>query len=1154
MSVKPNRFFGLHGHTGASVYDGLGKPSDHFNFVLNNGGDGVAITEHGHMNSFASAWKYYQSLKKEGRDFKYVPGIEAYMHPSLADWEKLKSDGVEDEDAGTATIEDENASKRVFNPLNRRHHLVILPKNSQGLQDLFKLTSYGYTDGFYRFPRLDHFAIQQINKNKNLIATSACLAGQPSWEMFQECLDVEWDDVTYELVKDRKEKILPRLRNMVDAYVETFGIENYFLELQFNKLAPQHAINYLLIELSKETGVKLVATADHHYPGRDKWRAREMYKRIRPGNWMDDDGLPESVDELKCELFPKNADDMWEEYSLHKEKYDFYDDEIVSSAIERSWDIAHDMIGEIDADKKVKLPNFVIPEDKKPMSYLSEMAFEGLKAKGKDNDEIYLKRLVKELDVIKRKKFAKYFLTMKDIIDTLSEHMIIGPARGSSAGSLVCYCLNITKLDPIKYGLIFERFLNESRKDYPDIDTDVSDKDLAFKILQKKYGEDNAIAISNVNTLGLKTVMKDLAKFFNIDFNESNSAVKNVDIDIKKGCKKDDVDFNPKMVTLKYAKKYSLKFAEFLERYPYIEDYIEDLSGEQKSMGRHAGGILIADNIPSKMPVIISKKTRQTPWNKKFLEDFGWIKFDLLGLETLKIIENCIKLILENHEGIKDPTFSQINEWYEKHLNPDVMDLKDDVVFDHIYANGNYAGIFQCTNRDTQKLFSAFMPSSVEDISDLTALYRPGPMEVGAHWKYVKRKHGKEPIEYNHDLEKEFLAETAGLMCYQEQMMKMVNKIGDLSLPETDTFRKVVSKKPVEGDPLYDEMMNFKTQFIEGATSKDIDTFVANNIWDAIEAFAGYAFNKSHSISYAYNSYVTAWLLTHYEPEWLCAYMETQLKNPEEKAKAISELKGFNYDFAKIDINKATNHWIIVDGSKKLMPSFLSCKGVGKTAVAEIINKRPYDDIYSLLWDEDGEWRHSKFNKKNFSVLMQIGAFDSLDCVGEGRLFKNYAHMYRTVIDNWTLLRKCLKKDNFDTQCQKLEDLALNTDDTDWSLDEKLETYKILTGETHLDLIIPKKIQKKLDEKGYYPIDNYPDKKAAMTWFVLEDIVKRKTKHGKSYALMTVSGLSGRQEKLYIWDWSDDWTFSKNTGFRGWIKKNDFGYNADIENIIEIPK
>jgi len=1187
MAKVPNRFFGLHAHSGASSYDGLGKPSDHFDFVLKNGGDGMAITEHGHMNSYASAFKAYEALLKSGTKFKYIPGIEAYFHPSLSDWENIKKNKpesgaavlrpltstqdltsnypvnpeelslVDNEEMGTSTIEDENASKRILSPLNRRHHLVLLPKNSQGLQDLFKLTSFGYSKGFYRFPRIDHSIIREVNKEKNIIASSACLAGQPSYEMFQECLDVDWDNVTYDLVKQRKNKIMPKLRAMAEQNIETFGIDNYFLELQFNKLEPQHAINYLLMELSKETGIQLIATADSHYPGRDKWKAREMYKRIRPGNWKDDDNFPKSVDDLKCELFPKNAEQMWEEYLSHKNRYDFYDDEIVCSAIERSYDVAHEMIGEINPDRKIKLPNYTVPVGEKPMQALTKMSIEGLKKMGLSNDIQYVSRLKEELQMIKDKKFAKYFLTMKAITDIAHKNMLAGYGRGSAVSSLVCYVLGITGIDPIKYNLLFARFLSKDRKELPDIDSDFSDRDLLRKLLAEEFGEDNVVAISNINSLSLKTLAKDISKFYGIEFTEVNDAVRFVDKDIVDGGKKEEppIDKTELKFNFEEAMKYSSKFIEFIDRHPYVGEHIQELMGEQRSLSRHAGGIILSEDIQNRMPVIVSKNVKQTPWTKDYLENFGWVKYDLLGLETLKIIERCISLILQRHENNNNPSFNDIKKWYDEHLHPNVIDLDDQHVYEHIYHEGRYAGIFQVSQRDTQKFFTEAKPTNIVDIAALTSIYRPGPMGANVHKKYIKAKAHPEKIVYKHQLIKDVLQETYGFLVFQEQAMRLGNIVGGMTLDETDTLRKVVSKKYKPEDPMYVKAMEMEKVFIEGGIKNGIERHVLEELYHNIKEFAKYSFNASHALSYGINSYLCAWLLTYYEPEWLCAYIETQLSKPDEKAKAISELKSFGYDFAKIDINKATDHWTVVDGDKKLMPSFLSCKDVGPSAVLEIIEKRPYYDIYSFLWNESGAWNHSKFNKKNFNVLTKIQAFDSLDCVGEGKLFKNYAHMHRTIIDNWNVLKKCLKKDNFDSQCQKLDNFAAEANDQDWSTEEKLEIYKSLMGETNLDLIIPKKIQERLYAKGYSSIDSLTEEQSgALCWFVVEGIEKRKTKHGKSYLILQASGLSGKLEGIKIWDWDESVQFSKNTGYRAYVERDNFGFKLKINQIFEISK
>lgn len=1170
--TPPERFFGLHAHTGASTFDGLGSPKEHFDFVLKNGGDGMAITEHGHANSFAAAYKYAKELKEKGESFKYIPGVEFYLHPDIEEWKDLKKSKEEekklkkenttadDDDESTITVEDEATTKsqKWRNPLRRRHHTVILPKNSEGLNALFSLVSFGYTEGQYYFPRIDFKEIAK-RSNGNLIATTACLGGPMAYEMFDACSDIDADQITPDIVKEREHLIMPRILNVIDKFVDAVGKENFFLELQFNKIPCQHAINYLLMNASEQSGIRLIATADSHYPGYDKWKARELYKRLRPGRGYEDTPVPKSVEELKCELFPKNAQQMWDEYLVHRENYDCYDgkDEVVKQAIERSHEIAHEIIGEVIVDKKVKLPNYTVPEGEKPMQALARLSIEGLEKKGLSTNKEYVDRLKEELQMIKDKKFAKYFLTMKSITDIAHKHMLVGFGRGSAVSSLVCYVLGITGIDPVKYDLLFSRFLSKNRSELPDVDSDFSDRDYLRKLLMKEFGEENVVCISNINTMSLKTLAKDISKFYGIEYSEVNDAVRFVDKDIINGGKKEDppIDKTELKFNFEEAMKYSLKFADFIEEHPYVGDHIQELMGEQRSMSRHAGGIILSENIFDRMPVIVSKNIKQTPWTKDYLEPLGWVKYDLLGLETLKIIERCIALILQRHEGIKNPKFKDIKKWYDSHLDPNIIDLDDQNVYKHIYHERNYAGIFQCTQRDTQRFFSEAKPTRIVDIAALTSIYRPGPMGANVHKKYVEAKNNPKKVTYRHSLIKNVLEETYGYLVFQEQAMKLGNVVGGMSLDETDSLRKIVSKKYKPDHPMFTKALEMEKTFIDGGLKNGLVVELLEELYGNIKEFAKYSFNKSHALSYAINSYLCSWLLTYYEPEWLCAYVETQLKKPEDKAKAISELKSFGYDLAQIDINKATDHWTIVEGDKKLMPSFLSCKGLGSVAILEIIENRPYDDIYSFLWDDDGKWKHSKFNKTNFDGLIRIGAFESIGCVGEGKIFKNYAHMHRTIIGNWSYIKKKLKKDTFDSQCQKLDEFAAEADDSDWDLEEKLESYKLLMGEVNLDMIIPKQIQNKLHKKGYQSIDAFPENsKGTLCWFVVEDWTKRKTKYGSPYIILHVSGLSGRQENIKIWDWDESIEFSKNTGYRAYVEQDNFGFKLKINQIFEISK
>jgi len=321
----------------------------------------------------------------------------------------------------------------------------------------------------------------------------------------------------------------------------------------------------------------------------------------------------------------------------------------------------------------------------------------------------------------------------------------------------------------------------------------------------------------------------------------------------------------------------------------------------------------------------------------------------------------------------------------------------------------------------------------------------------------------------------------------------------------------------------------------------------------------GISVSNSHSVSYSINSYLCAWLLTYYEPEWLCAYAEASVLKKNKKAKAISEVKSFGYEIIQVDVSYATSRWTIMDG-KKMMPSFVSCKGVGDKAVIELMNNRPYKDIWEFLYNEDGSFRLSKFNKKCMDVLIRIGAFESLGCVGENKLFKNYAHMHATFlgVKNWDLVKKKLKKDTLDTQIEKVEEIAQELEDTtDWSLEEKITMFKEITGEINMNLIISSKMQKRLAKKGYNPVDvlsaEEDEEVTDCVWFVVESIVKQKTKNGKDYLTLTVSGPSGQQEKVKVWNWNPEFVVEKNKAYLAIVKKDAWGMSTKITDMRMLP-
>jgi DNA polymerase III alpha subunit len=500
MSVNhkkvPSRFVGVHSHSGFSTFDGLDYPQEHIDYVLENGMDAWSLTDHGHMNGFGHAYLHAEKLRKSGKNFKFIPGCEMYVHPDLKQWQrdlqKSKEKPVKDEsiltpltavvdgndettDIGTdeaaLTIENEEETKsgKYNDPVKRRHHLVVLPKTSIGLQRLFHLVSRGYLEGFYRFPRVDYGMLKEAAQGGHLMVSSACLGGPLSYDVFSKVQRVKFEDLSYKLLDDQSimEAALLEMGNTYDKLADALGRDNVCLELQFNKLPAQHLVNRAIIEFAKRNSLedRLIVTCDSHYARPDNWKEREIYKKLGWLNYQnfDPSQLPKSKDDLKCELYPKNASQVWDSYIQTAGEMEFYDDDVVREAVERTHDIVHNEIGDIHPNKEMKLPSYVIPEGMTEDKALVDACKKGLVWRGLDDKPEYIERIKYELGIIKGKKFSRYFLTMKAIMDIAREHMLIGPGRGSAAGSLVAYVLGVTNLDPMEYDLSFERFLNPHR-------------------------------------------------------------------------------------------------------------------------------------------------------------------------------------------------------------------------------------------------------------------------------------------------------------------------------------------------------------------------------------------------------------------------------------------------------------------------------------------------------------------------------------------------------------------------------------------------------------------------------------------------------------------------------------------------------------------
>ena len=1229
MSSKkePSKFVGLHAHSVMSIGDAIGMPGEHVDFCLENGLDAHAITDHGNFQAFSHQYLHAKKLHKKGVNFKNIYGQEFYYVDSLTRWQKLYEEDKDkkatakilkknqqldlsgdayaetkkemidiaaaSDGESTGTVienEEETKSNKFKNPINQRNHLVLLAKNNQGLKSLFRLNSEAYINGFYRYPRID-LELIKAHSNNNIIGSTACIGGKLARVIFDHQTEPNWE--LWEPNRINFDKIQSELKNTIEGFQDALGKENFYLEIQFNSLAAQHLVNFHLIELAKATGAPLLATADSHYPRPDQWREREIYKLMA---WMsmtksdgDKDKIPKKIEELKCELYPKNAQQMWESYKRYGSKYDFYNDEVISQAIEQSWHIAHEQIDNVDIDKTVKLPVLkkivgdtalkqleelekleegLDPEKEDDIAFkelvrLSREGFIKRRLSEKANKEEYIERVKEELDVIKTLGLQNYFLTYYKIMEICSKEMLLGTARGSAAGSLVSYLLNITQVDPVKFGLLFERFLSRKKAGMPDIDSDFSDRDRATQILRDYFGEENVIPVTNFNQLQMRSLVKDISRLNNIPFEKINEYTKNIENEARAEAKKTPgFDAAGWVLTFEEAQKHSPTFNLLINEYPDFEKTIKVLFKQMRNVSRHAGGLILTRDTKNNMPVIKSGGVLQTPWpeglNFRHLEEFGFLKFDVLGLGTLRMFEDCIRRIIKKETGKKYVSFEEINDYYYKNVHPDNNPLDDQKVFETVYHNRTYAGIFQFVQKNVQSFASKLKPTSINDLAVVTSLFRPGPLSIKADKMFLDNRTNPENIVYKHPLLKDVLEPTSGLIVYQEQLQLIYHKLAGLPLDETDGVRKAFTKKDLSNKEASDlARKNLKDEFLTKCkTVNNIDESISSEIFEEIDKFVAYSFNKSHAISYAIISWQCAWFLTHHRDEWIATYLDycTVSKGKasgkeDPKAVALGEVRQLGYKLAKADINVSEAEFAAKNGT--IYPSFASLKHVGATVVEEIMEMRPYNKVEDLLFTEDGKWKHRKFNKRALDTLIKLEAFDSMDIVGPGKLFENYRQMHYVLVENGDLIKKtAARKSNNDWRAKMLELVKEAKDLDDWNLKEKITHSKELSGSVDMALIIPPDLTEMFDSANINSIDDW-DNDFEPVWAVVASTKKAQTKTGKYYINATVYGLTGSNKKLFIWGFDPikHSFLSSNTLILTKMKKSDFGFSCYYTGI-----
>lgn len=887
--MEHSRFVHLHCHTEYSLLDGANKVEKLFQRIKSLKQPAVAMTDHGNM---FGAVEFYREAMKQG--IKPIIGCEIYVAPTS----RFEKKGV---DKG---------------PKEYNNHLILLAMNHEGYRNLCKLVSLGYMEGFYYKPRIDKELLAYLNGG--LIALSACLQGE----------------VCQALSAGNIEKA----KTAAETYASIFN-DRYYIEIQDNKLAEQEKVNRLLVELAKDLSIPVVATNDCHYGERADFHAHDVLLCVQTGKTVDDDNrLKMETDEL----YLKSMEEIKRGFAYCPE------------AVERTLEIADRCNVELEFGK-YHFPAFTPPKEITLDDYLDELAHSGLEERIKGIDDATLRkayedRLEYELDVIKRMQFPGYFLVVADFINYAKRNGIpVGPGRGSSAGSLVAYALKITDLDPIRHVLLFERFLNPERRSMPDIDVDfcIRGRAQVIQYVKDKYGADRVAQIATFGTLKAKAAIKDVGRALGFSFAETDAIAKLIP------APKQGFDY-----PLTESIKMEPRLQDLLKTDPRVKNLMDHalrLEGLTRHASTHAAGVVLS-NLPlvDHLPLFVDKEGGiVTQFDMGSVEKIGLVKFDFLGLKTLTLIYDCLKLI-ETTREVK--------------VDLEHLPLDDKQTY-RLLCNGNTTGVFQLESTGIREMTVKIRPNCFEDLVAILALYRPGPLDSGMAEEYIKRKHGKEKIKYLHPLLEPVLKDTYGVIVYQEQVMQIAQVLGGYSMGDADILRRAMGKK----DP--EEMAAQRQRFVEGAQKKKIDAQRAAEIFDQMETFARYGFNKSHSAAYALVSYQTAFLKTHYPVEFMAGLMTSEMGDTDKVIKNLAECREREIEVLAPDINESRAHFTPV--GDKIRFGLAAVKNVGEKAVEVILESRAKEGSFDSLYDFCRRVDLTAVNRRVIESLIKCGAFDS---------------------------------------------------------------------------------------------------------------------------------------------------------------------------------
>ncbi len=1089
----------LHLHTEYSMLDGANKVKNLARRIKELGMESVSMTDHGNMYG---AIDFYKTMKAEG--IKPIIGMEAYIH--------------NDEDISS------KASKYRF-------HLCLFAKNEEGYRNLMYLSSMAFIKGFYFYPRINKKLLREYSNG--LVASSACLGGEVNFHLNTSERNIQRGAKGYDVAKE-----------VALEYKDIFG-DDFYLEIMRHGIDKQENIDDMIIRISRETGIKLIATNDAHYANRVDSKMQDIVQCIGMGKVISD---PNRMKHTISELYVKSKEEMMRLFAD------------IPEALQNTQEIAQKCNLEIDLkDEKNNPPTppkFVftqqyakdegldIDNDADYFAYKSRQGLEErLKIVPEEKHVLYRNRLEEEIDIITQMKFPGYMLIVWDFINYAKKNGIpVGPGRGSAAGSLVAFCLKITNIDPMKYDLLFERFLNPERVSMPDIDTDFCQRRRSEVIdyMINKYGKYNVAQVITFGKLLAKGVIRDVARVMEMPLKQADEMAKLIP--------------NQLGITLEEAYKLEPKIEQFIQansqyKAKEVWEYALQLEGLNRNTGKHAAAIVLDSEreLWHKTPLCTVGKDDDslvTQYSMKYLEPVDLIKFDFLGLKTLTVIDDALKLIKKR---------------YGKEIDFLSIDVDDKKVYETIQS-GDTLGIFQIESSMFQGLNKRIKPNCFEDIIAIIALGRPGPMESGMVDDFINRKHGLEPIAYMFNELEPILRPTYGTIVYQEQVMQIVQTIGGFSLGGADLVRRAMGKK------IKEEMERLKGEFANGAQQRGFDRTKAEELFELIVKFAGYGFNKSHSAAYAMITFQTAYLKTYYKEEFMAALLTSESGKIESVAKYIAEVEKMGIEVVPPHVNISDMDFGVEDfqevdkegkikTKKKIVFGLSAIKGVGDEPIKNIIaakNNNKFENLVDFISRIDS----SKINKRVFEPLAKAGALDGL------------GYSRACMVANLDYI--CEAARTKDKVKEQMSSGLFGEEESEHMANLNLSDIPEYNLELLLDF--------EFDFLGIYvsghPLEPYADKINAISGIVKSvmldevkdgsyciivgkvlDIKRKMSKSGKPYAYVDILDLSGKLEVMFFEKYLNDldqYNLEEPIAIKCKIERNEEDYQIRVVDVMDL--